>query len=111
MDINKIISIIRESKKAAKCPPGYKYNKKTKSCVPKRGKGIVLGYFGRYSHDHDHDENGKKKNGKNGNGSKMVMDRMAMDQMGMVEAVVLLMAAVEMDLLGVVMAEVENEDL
>lgn len=69
MDINKIINIIRESKKAAKCPPGYKYNKKTKSCVPKRGKGIVLGYFGKYDHDHDHDENGKKKNGKNGNGS------------------------------------------
>jgi len=67
MDIDKIINIIRESKKAAKCPPGYKYNKKTKSCVPKRGKGIVLGYFGKY--DHDHDENGKKKNGKNGNGS------------------------------------------
>ena len=69
MDINKIINIIRESKKAAKCPPGYKYNKKTKSCVPKRGKGIVLGYFGKYDHDHDNDENGKKKNGKNGNGS------------------------------------------
>ncbi len=69
MDIDKIINIIRESKKAAKCPPGYKYNKKTKSCVPKRGKGIVLGYFGKYDHDHDNDENGKKKNGKNGNGS------------------------------------------
>ena len=41
----------------------------------------------------------------------MVIDRMAMDRMGMVEAVILLMAAVEMDLLGVVTVEVENEEL
>ena len=68
MDINKVINIIRESKKASKCPPGYKLDKKTKACVPtKRGKTIVLGYFGR-GHDHDHDDD-KKKNGKNGNGS------------------------------------------
>ena len=69
MDIDKVINIIRESKKASKCPPGYKLDKKTKACVPtKRGKTIVLGYFGR-GHDHDHDDEGKKKNGKNGNGS------------------------------------------
>jgi len=68
MDIDKVINIIRESKKASKCPPGYKLDKKTKACVPtKRGKTIVLGYFGR-GHDHDHDDD-KKKNGKNGNGS------------------------------------------
>ena len=68
MDIDKVINIIRESKKASKCPPGYKLDKKTKACVPtKRGKTVVLGYFGR-GHDHDHDDD-KKKNGKNGNGS------------------------------------------
>ena len=31
MDINKVINIIRESKKASKCPPGYKLDKKTKT--------------------------------------------------------------------------------
>ena len=31
MDINKVIEIIREAKKASKCPPGFKYSKKKKS--------------------------------------------------------------------------------
>ena len=52
MDINKVIETIREAKKASKCPPGFKYSKKTKSCEPvkkkgKKGKyGYVRGYFG-----------------------------------------------------------------
>ena len=49
MDINKVIEIIREAKKASKCPPGFKYSKKKKSCVAVRKKGNyvrVRGYLG-----------------------------------------------------------------
>jgi len=28
MDIDRVIEIIRESKKKSSCPPGFKYNKK-----------------------------------------------------------------------------------
>ena len=51
MDINKIIELIRESKKSKKskkCPPGYKWNKKNKYCVPKKSsKGRVYIGWGR----------------------------------------------------------------
>ena len=103
MDIDKVINIIRESKKASKCPPGYKLDKKTKACVPtKRGKTIVLGYFGR-GHDHDHDDDGKKKMG------RMVMDQMVMVEM--VEAVVLLMVAIVVGMVLTAETVGENEDL
>ena len=52
MDIERVIQLLRESKKKAKCPPGFKYSKKQKSCVPvkkkgKKGKyGYVRGYLG-----------------------------------------------------------------
>ena len=52
MDIERVIELLRESKKKAKCPPGFKYSKKMKSCVPvkkkgKKGKyGYVRGYLG-----------------------------------------------------------------
>ena len=39
MDIDKVIETIREAKKASKCPPGFKYSKKTKSCEPVKKKG------------------------------------------------------------------------
>ena len=39
MDINKVIEILREAKKKASCPPGFKYSKKMKSCVPVKKKG------------------------------------------------------------------------
>ena len=44
MDINKVIEIIREAKKASKCPKGFKYSKKLRSCVPIRKKGKKYGY-------------------------------------------------------------------
>ena len=47
MDINKVIEIIREAKKASKCPPGFKYSKKKKSCVAVRKKG---NYAVSYTH-------------------------------------------------------------
>ena len=39
MDIERVIELLRESKKKAKCPPGFKYSKKQKSCVPVKKKG------------------------------------------------------------------------
>ena len=56
-----------------RCPPGYKYDPKTKSCVPKypnRMRGYKnYGFYGRPSVN----GNGKKTNGNgngNGNGTK-----------------------------------------
>ena len=44
MDIERVIQLLRESKKKAKCPPGFKYSKKMKSCVPIKKKGKKYGY-------------------------------------------------------------------
>jgi hypothetical protein len=66
MDIDKVIEVIRESKR---CPIGYKWDKKRKECVPKKSsKWRVYAGWGRYR-DENEDDDGKKKNGKNGNGS------------------------------------------
>ena len=67
MDINKAIEIIRESKRKSKCPPGSKWDKKLKSCVPKKysGKGVYLGW-GRNRDEKDEGDDDSKKNGKNG---------------------------------------------
>ena len=47
-----------------KCPPGYKYNTKTKTCEPKKSNRVMrfrnYAFFGRPS---------KNGNGKNGNGN------------------------------------------
>jgi len=69
MDIDKAIEIIRESKRKSKCPPGSKWDKKIKSCVPKKYSGRVYAGWGRYDNEKD-DESKKngKKNGSNGNG-------------------------------------------
>ena len=50
MDIEKVIELLREAKKASKCPPGFKYSKKQKSCVPikKKGKKGKYGYIRSY---------------------------------------------------------------
>ena len=48
-----------------KCPPGYKYDKKTKSCVPKKGVRVMR--FRPYINLAI--EKKPKKNG-NGNGNK-----------------------------------------
>ncbi len=69
MDIDKIIEIIKESKKS-KCPPGSRWSKKQKSCVPKKSsRSAVYAGWGR-GRDEDDDEGKKngKKNGSNGNG-------------------------------------------
>tara|TARA_X000000368_G_scaffold389765_1_gene352483 strand:- start:167 stop:442 length:276 start_codon:yes stop_codon:yes gene_type:complete len=70
MDVNKLIKIIKESKKT-KCPPGSRWDKKKKSCVPKksaRWKGVYAGW-GR-GRDQNEDDDSKKNNSNgNGNGS------------------------------------------
>ena len=50
MDIERVIELLRESKKKASCPPGFKYSKKMKSCVPvkKKGKKGKYGYVRGY---------------------------------------------------------------
>ena len=44
MDIERVIELLRESKRKAKCPKGFKYSKKLRSCVPIRKKGKKYGY-------------------------------------------------------------------
>ena len=39
MDIDRVIQNLREAKKKASCPKGYKYSKKLNSCVPIKKKG------------------------------------------------------------------------
>ena len=68
MDIDKVIELIRESKKSKKCPTGSRWSKKKKYCVPKRSSiGRVYAGWGR-GRDEKEDDDGRK-NGKNGNGS------------------------------------------
>ena len=68
MDIDKVIEVIRESKR---CPIGYKWDKKRKECVPKKSsKWRIYAGWGRFR-DEKEDDDGKKngkKNGSNGNG-------------------------------------------
>ena len=65
MKIDKVIEVIRESKR---CPIGYKWDKKRKECVPKKSsKWRVYAGWGRYRDEKDDDES--KKNGKNGHGN------------------------------------------
>ena len=65
MDIERVIELIRESKKASKCPPGFKYSKKQKSCVPVKKKGKkgkygygVRGYFGGHGRGDNRSDSG-----------------------------------------------------
>ena len=65
MKIDKVIEVIRESKR---CPIGYKWDKKRKECVPKKSsKWRIYAGWGRYRDEKDDDES--KKNGKKGNGN------------------------------------------
>ena len=71
MDIDKVIELLREAKKARKCPKGFKYSKKMKSCVPikKKGKYVTIrSYFGGGYRGGDNRNGGNGKNG-NGNGN------------------------------------------
>ena len=72
MDINKVIENLREAKKKASCPPGFKYSKKMKSCVPIRKKGGygVRGYYmGGYRGGDNRSDSGKGNGNGNGNGN------------------------------------------
>ena len=75
MDIDKVIQILREAKKKAKCPPGFKYSKKMKTCVPvkKKGKKGKYGYIrsylgGGYHRGGDNRSSGNGNGNGNGNG-------------------------------------------
>ena len=49
MDIDRVIEILRESKRKSKCPPGFRYSKKMNMCVPTRKyKGKYRGIRGYY---------------------------------------------------------------
>ena len=64
MDIDKVIEVIRESKR---CPIGYKWDKKRKECVPKKSsKWRVYAGWGRYRDEKNESDDDSKKNGKNG---------------------------------------------
>ena len=78
MDIERVIELLRESKKKAKCPPGFKYSKKMKSCVQvkKKGKKGKYGYIRSYlggGYRGGDNRSGNGGNGKNGNGSYMLL--------------------------------------
>ena len=49
MDIDKVIENLREAKKKASCPKGFKYSKKMNlaSLIEKKGKNILVvrGYY------------------------------------------------------------------
>ena len=72
MDIDKVIQNLREAKKKASCPPGFKYSKKMKSCVPIRKKGGygVRGYYmGGYRGGDNRSDSGNGNGKGNGNGN------------------------------------------
>ena len=72
MDIDRVIQNLREAKKKASCPPGFKYSKKMKSCVPIRKKGGygVRGYYmGGYRGGDNRSDSGKGNGNGNGNGN------------------------------------------
>ena len=66
MDIDKVVELIRESRK---CPPGHKWDKKRKSCVPKKSSRWKTVYAGWGRYDNEKDDDGKKNGKKNGNGN------------------------------------------
>ena len=66
MDIDKVVELIRESRK---CPPGHKWDKKRKSCVPKKSSRWKTVYAGWGRYDNEKDDEGKKNGKKNGNGN------------------------------------------
>ena len=64
---------MKESVYDTKCPPGYKYDKKLRQCVPKKGIVYAYPFFARSSDSNqsgqkNQDANGQTANGQNGNG-------------------------------------------
>ena len=68
MNIDKLIRVIKESKKT-KCPPGSRWDKKKKSCVPKKSARWNRVYAGWGRGRDENDDEGKKNGKKNGNGN------------------------------------------
>ena len=68
MDIDRVIQNLREAKRRAKCPKGFKYSKKLRSCVPIRKKGKYLGVRGYYMGGHGRGDNRSDSGNGNGNG-------------------------------------------
>ena len=66
---------VKESVHDSKCPPGYKYDKKLRSCVPKSGFVYAYPFFGRskdtsnQSGQNAQGSNGQSGNGQTGNGN------------------------------------------
>ena len=63
---------VKESVHDSKCPPGYKYDKKLRSCVPKGKVVYAYPFFGRSkdtSNQNGQDANGQNGNGQTGNGN------------------------------------------
>ena len=108
MDIDKVIQNLREAKKKASCPPGFKYSKKMKSCVPIRKKGGygVRGYYmGGYRGGDNRSDSGKGNGNGNGNGN---------GGNGMVTVVMVMVAvtvATVVATVAVVMEEVEESEI
>jgi len=64
---------MKESVYDTKCPPGYKYDKKLRQCVPKKGIVYAYPFFARSSDSNqsgqnNQDANSQTANGQNGNG-------------------------------------------
>ena len=62
----------KESKHNGKCPPGYRYDEKLKSCVPKKGLVYRYPFLGRTknsSNQDAQDDSDQNANGSNGNGN------------------------------------------
>tara|TARA_Y100000992_G_scaffold16948_1_gene9852 strand:+ start:201 stop:482 length:282 start_codon:yes stop_codon:yes gene_type:complete len=71
MDIDKVIENLREAKRKSRCPKGFKYSKKLKSCIPIRKKGKyagVRGYFGGHGRGDNRSDSGNGNGNGNGNG-------------------------------------------
>ena len=89
MDIDKVIQNLREAKKKASCPPGFKYSKKRKSCVPIKKKGKkygygVRGYYmggGYYRGGDNRSDSGKGNRNGNGNGCLLYTSPSPRDQL------------------------------
>ena len=69
MDINKVVEIIRESKRKSKCSSGSRWDKKLKSCVPKKSSRWKTVYAGWGRGRNENEDDDSKKNGSNGNGN------------------------------------------